>query len=143
MAPIWCRRYCQRVPQSEELSGSVTIKRTSRKCNNQKHFQEVSQSKVLPGSAAIMGTARQYHKKCIQGVLQFKELQGRFPNQKYCQGVSQFKYLRKCHNLKYYQGPPQSEVLPWTATIKIVRECCNKTYPGSATNRKTTREYDH
>ena len=37
-------------------------------------------------------------------------------NQNYCQGVSQFKYLRKCHHQKYYQGPPQSKVLSGTAT---------------------------
>ena len=41
---MWCRRYCQRVPQSEEMTGSDTIKRTPRKCNNQNYFQEVSQS---------------------------------------------------------------------------------------------------
>ena len=58
MAPIWCGRYCQRMSQSEELPESVTIKRTLRKCNNQKHFQDVSQSKVLPGNAVILGTAR-------------------------------------------------------------------------------------
>ena len=67
MAPIWRRRYCQSVPQSEELPGSVTIKRTSRKCNNQKNFQDESQSKVLPGSVAIMGTVRQYYKKIHPG----------------------------------------------------------------------------
>ena len=87
MAPSWCRRYCQRVPQSEELSGSVTIKRTSRKCNNQKHFQEVSHSK---GSAAIMVTERQLHKKCIQGGLQLKVLQG---------SVAIISTARECHNL--------------------------------------------
>ena len=87
MAPIWCRRYCQRVPQSEEFPGSDTIKRTSRKCNNQKHFQEVSHSK---GSTAIMVTDRQYHKKCIQGVLQLKVHQGR---------VTIKSTARECHNL--------------------------------------------
>ena len=56
--------------------------------------------------------------------------------------MSQFKYLRKCHHQKYYQGPPQSKVLSGTATIKTNdRECRNKTYPGSANNRNTTREY--
>ena len=73
MAPSWCRRYCQRVPQSEELSGSVTIKRNIKKCNNQKHFQEVSHSKR---STAIMVTERQYHKKCTPRVLQLKVHQG-------------------------------------------------------------------
>ena len=87
MAPIWCRRYCQRVPQSEELPGSVTIKRTSRKSNNQKHFQEVTHTK---GSATIMVTERQYHKKCIQGVLQLKVHQG---------SVTIKSTERKCHNL--------------------------------------------
>ena len=87
MAPSWCRRYYHRVPQSEELSGSVTIKRTSRKCNNQKHFQEVSHSK---GSAAIMVTERQYHKKCIQGVLQLKLHQW---------SVTIKSTARECHNL--------------------------------------------
>ena len=58
-----------------------------------------------------MGTAGQYYKKCIQGVLQFKSTSRECRNQKYCQGVSQFKYLRKCHNQKYYQGTPQSKVL--------------------------------
>ena len=87
MAPIWRRRYCQRVPQSEELPGIVTIKRTPRKCNNQKHFQEVSNSK---GSAAIMVTQRQYHKKCIHGVLQLKVYQG---------SVAIKSTARECHNL--------------------------------------------
>ena len=83
MAPIYCRRYCLRVPQSEELAGSVTIKRTSRKCNKKKHFQEVSHSKV---SAAIMVTERQYNKKCIQGVLELKlkYILREGHNQKYC-----------------------------------------------------------
>ena len=89
MAPIWRRRYCQSVPQSEELPGSVTIKRTSRKCNNQKNFQDESQSKVLPGSAAIMGTVRDYYKKSIQGVL----------------------------HLKYTKEVSQSKVLPGSVTI--------------------------
>ena len=87
MAPIWCRRYYQRVPQSEEVPGSVTIKGTSRKCNNQKHIQEVSHPK---GSAAVMVTERQYHKKCIQGVLQLKVHQG---------SVAIKSTARECHNL--------------------------------------------
>ena len=92
MSPIWCGRYCQRVPQSEEVPGSVTIKRTSRKCNNQKHFQEVSKSKVLPGSAAIMDISRQYHKKCIQGVLHLKVNQGSVAINTDARECSQFKY---------------------------------------------------
>ena len=87
MPPIWCRRYCQRVPQSEELPGSVPIKRTSRKCNNQKHIQEVSHSK---GSGAIMVTGRLYQKKYIQGVLQSKVHQG---------SVATESTARECHNL--------------------------------------------
>ena len=67
MAPIWRRRYCQSVSQSEELPGSVTIKRTSRKCNNQMDFQDESQSKVLPGSAAIMGTVKAVLQKVHPG----------------------------------------------------------------------------
>ena len=59
MASIWCKRYSQRVPQSEELPGSDTIKRRSKKYNNQKHFKEVSQLLILPRSAVIMGPARQ------------------------------------------------------------------------------------
>ena len=90
MAPIWRRRYCQSVPQSEELSGSVTIKRTSRKCNNQNNFQDESQSKVLPGSAAILGTVRQYYKKLFQGVLQLKVHKG---------SVAIKSSARECHNL--------------------------------------------
>ena len=74
--------------------------RTSRKCNNQKHFQEVSQSKVLPGSAVIMGISMQYHKKCIQGVLQLKVNQGSVAINSAARECSQFKYLRKCHNQK-------------------------------------------
>ena len=72
------------------LSESATIKRTSRKCNNQKHFQDVSQSNVLSGSVAIMGTARQYYKKCIQGVLQLKVHQG---------SVAIKGTARECHDL--------------------------------------------
>ena len=60
-----------------------------------------------------MGTARQYHKKCIQG----EYIKG-VSQSEYYQRVSSFKYLRKCHNQKYYQGPPQLKVLPWTTTIK-------------------------
>ena len=126
MASIWCGRYCQRVPQSEELPGSVTIKITSRKCNNQKHFQDVLQSKVLPGRVAIMGTARQYYKKSIQGVLQFKVHQG---------SVAIKSTVRECHNLstegsvtiknttrdrhnqKYCYGLQQSKIMPGSAAI--------------------------
>ena len=87
-----------------------------------------------------MGTARQYHKKCNQGVLQLKTHQGSVAIKGYYQGVSQLKYLRKCYNQNYYQGPPQSKVLPWTATVKNnARKCRNKTYPRSATYRSTTR----
>ena len=87
MAPIWCRRYCQRVPQSEELPEIVTIKRTSRKCNNQKHFQEVSHSK---GSAAIMVTQRQYHKKVHPGSATIKSISRECRNQ---------STARECNNL--------------------------------------------
>ena len=90
MTPIWRRRYCQSVPRSEEMPGSVTIKRTKRKCNYQKNFQDESQSKVLPGSAAIMGTVRQYYKKSIQGVLQLKVHKG---------SVAIKSSARECHNL--------------------------------------------
>ena len=69
MAQICCRRYCHKMPQSEELSGCVTVKRTTRKCNNQRHFLEVSKSKVLLGSVAIMCTA-------FKGVLQLKVHEG-------------------------------------------------------------------
>ena len=79
----------QSVPQSGELPGSVTIKRTSKKGNNQKNFQDESQSKVLPGSAAIMGTVRQYYKKSIQGVLQLKVHKG---------SVAIKSSARECHN---------------------------------------------
>ena len=115
LAPIWRRKYYQRVPQSEELPGSVTIKRISRKCNNQKYFQEVSHSKVLSGSAAIMGTARQYHIKCIRGVLQTKVRQG---------SVTIKSTARECH-----QGVSKSKVLPGTATIKCTaRDRQNQKY---------------
>ena len=91
-----------------------------------------------------MGTARQYHKKCNQGVLQLKTHQGSVAIKKYCQGVSQLKYLRKCYNQNYYQRPPQSKMLQWTATVKNnSRKCRNKTYPRSSTYRSTTRGYDH
>ena len=69
MTQICCRRYCDRMPQSEELSGCVTVKRTTRKFNNQRHFLEVSKSKVLSGSVAIMCTA-------FKGVLQLKVHEG-------------------------------------------------------------------
>ena len=135
MAPIWCRGYCQLVSQSKEYQENATIKSTSRKCykikcsnrecRNHRYFQAVPQ-KVHPRSATIKSTSRECR------------------NQKYCQGVSQFKYSRKCHNQMYYQGRPQSRALPGTATIKDnARECRNNTYPASATNRSTTREYDH
>ena len=83
-----------------------------------------------------MGTARQYHKKCIQGVLQTKVHQG---------SVTIKSTARECHqgvsNQKYCQGPQQSNVLPGTATIKsTARECLNEIHPGSATNRSKTKE---
>ena len=87
MAPSWCRRYCERVPQSEELPGSVTIKRTSRKCNNKNTSRKCHTHK---GSAAIMVTERQYHEKCIQGVLQIKVHRG---------SVAIKSTARECHNL--------------------------------------------
>ena len=125
---------------------------TVRECHNQKNCQEVQQSKAFPGCVTIIsstrecrnhglqGTARQYHKKCNQGVLQLKTHQGSVAIKKYCQEVSQLKYLRKCYNRNYYQGPPQSKVLPWTTTVKNnARKCRNKTYPRSATYRSITR----
>ena len=93
--------------------------------NNQNLFQEVSYSK---GNAAIMVTERQYHKKCILGVQQvLKEVS----SSKVLQGTASIKStVRDRHR--------------GTATIKTNdRECRNKIYPGSATNRSTTREYDH
>ena len=65
-----------------------------------------------------MDTARQYHKKCIQGVLQLKVHQGSVAIKSTARECHKFKYLRKCHNQKYCQGPPQSEALPWTAKTK-------------------------
>ena len=56
-----------------------------------------------------MGTAMQYHKKCIQGVLQSELHRG---------SVTINSTARECHNLKYYQGVSQSKVLPGTTTIK-------------------------
>ena len=87
MTPIWYRRYCQRVPQSEELSGSVTIKRTTRQCNIQRHIREVSKSKV-PQSCVLLS------RECYN-LKYMKE----YRNQKYCQGVSQFKYLELISSL--------------------------------------------
>ena len=89
------------------IKSTVIIKRVSRKCNNQKYFQEVSQSKVLPGSAEIMGTASQYHKNCIQGVLQ-----------KYTKRVAQTKVL-----------PGQSKEIPGSVTIRnTARDRHNQKY---------------
>ena len=89
------------------IKSTVTIKRVSRKCNNQKYFQEVSQSKVLPGSAKIKGTTRQYHKNCIQGVLQ-----------KYIKRVAQSKVL-----------PGQSKEIPGSVTIRnTARDRFNQKY---------------
>ena len=127
MAPIWCRRYCQRVPQPEELAGSVTIKRTSRKCNNQKHFQEVSHSKV---NSAIMVTEKQFHKKCIQGVLQLKVHQGSITiksTARECHNLSSSGSVaiksttRDRHNQKYCPGPPQSKLMTESAAIKYIQ----------------------
>ena len=119
---------------------------TVRECHNQKNCQEVQQSKAFPGCVTIRECRNhgQYHKKCNQGVLQLKTHQGSVAIKKYCQGMSQLKYLRKCYNQNDNQGPPQLKVLPWTATIKNkARKCRNKTYPRSATYRSTTRGYDH
>ena len=84
------------------LSESATIRRTAKKCHNQKNIKkvqqseafprllDVSQSKVLPGSSVIMGSVRQYYKKCIQGVLQLKVHQG---------SVAIKSTAMECHNL--------------------------------------------
>ena len=74
------QKNCQEVSQSKEHQESATIKA----------FPNVSQSNVLPGSAAIIGTARQYYKKCIQGVLQLKVRQG---------SVAIKSTARECQNL--------------------------------------------
>ena len=105
MAPIWCGRYCQRVPQSEEVPGSVTIKITSRKCNNQNHFKDVSQSKVLPGSAVIMGTARQFYKKVHPGSATIKSTSNESTYR--CTASAS-----TCHDQKHFKEVSQSKELP-------------------------------
>ena len=136
------------------LSESATIRRTVRKCHNQKNFKKVPQSKTLPRSITLKreccnhGYWEAVPLKVHPESATIKSTRRECRNQKYCQGVSQLKYLRKCHHQKYYQGPPQSKVLSGTsrgtATIKTNdRECRNKIYPGSAANRSTTRKYDH
>ena len=95
--------------QSKVLPRSITIKSSARECRNHG------------------GTARQYHKNCIQGVLQ-----------KYIKRVSQSsvlpgqskeipesvtikKTVRDRHYQKYCLGPPQSKVLPGSAVIKYIQ----------------------
>ena len=43
------------------LSESATIRRTTRKCHNQKNIKKVQQSKVLPGSVTIKSSVRECH----------------------------------------------------------------------------------
>ena len=77
-----------------------------------------------------MGPARQYYKKCIQGVLQLKVQQG---------GVTIKSTARECHNFstegnvtikstttdrhnqKYCHGPQQSKIMPGSAAIKHIQ----------------------
>ena len=106
------------------LSESATIRRTARKCHNQKNTKKVQQSKALLGSVTPKRECRNHGyleavpRKVHPGSATIKSTSRECRNQKYCQEVSQFKYLRKCHHQKYYQGPPQSKVLSGTATIK-------------------------
>ena len=94
-----------------------------------------------------MGTARQYHKNCIQGVLQ-----------KYIKRVAQSKVLpgqskeipesvtirntaSGRHNPKYCLGPPQSKVLPRSAVIKYIQGVQQtEVEQGSAIIKMITRE---
>ena len=95
------------------------------------------------------GTARQYHKNCIQGVLQkytkrvsqsrvqpaqSKEIPGsvtikntvRDRNyQKYCFGPPQSKLLPGSAVIKYIQGVQQTEVKQGSAIIKMITGECN------------------
>ena len=107
-------------------SESATTRRTARKCHNQKNIMKVQQSKAFPGCVTMKRSTREcrnygYCQAVLQkvhpGSATIKSTPRECRNQKYCQEVSQFKYLRKCHNQKYYQGPPQSKVRSWTATI--------------------------
>ena len=83
-----------------------------------------------------MGTVRQYHKICIQRVLQ-----------KNIKRVSQSKVLPeqsteipRSVTIKRTARDRQIKSTARGATIKITaRECHNKVHPGSATNRSTTR----
>ena len=124
----------------------------------------VTKSKVLTGSVTIIGTSRQNHKKCIQGVLQFKVHQG---------SVAIKSTARECHNLstprsrhyqEFCQGTPQSKILSGSAEILHIQRVqqtevqqrnmttrkCNmqmyyqcmpqsKTFQGSITIESTTR----
>ena len=64
-----------------------------------------------------MGTVRQYYKKSIQGVLQLKVHKGSVAIKSSARKCHNLSTKGKCHNQKYYQGPPQSKILPWTAAI--------------------------
>ena len=79
-----------------------------------------------------MGTDKQYHKKCIQGVLQSTIHQG---------SVTIKRTATDRHNQKYCQGPPQSKVLPGSAAIKYPKGVQQtEVQQGSATIKMTTRD---
>ena len=108
------------------LPECATIRRTARKCHNQKNIKKVQQSNEFPGRVTIKSSTREcrnygYCQAVLQkvhpGSATIKSTQRKCRNQTFCQGVSQFRYLRKCHNQNYYQGPPQSKILPWTAAV--------------------------
>ena len=98
-------------------SESATIRRTARKCHNQKNIKKMQQSKALPGSVTLKRECRDHGyweavpQKVHLGSARIKSTSRECRNQKYCQGVSQFKYLRKCHHQKYCLGPSQSKVV--------------------------------
>ena len=113
MAQIWCKKYCQRVSQSEncqevsqskERQGSATIKSISKKCHNQKFCQGVPQSWVQPKVHSGSDTIKSASRDCR--------------NQKDCHRVSKSKALpgsvttkstaRDHHSRKNCQDSPPS-----------------------------------
>ena len=83
------------------LSESATIRRAVRKCHNQKNNKTVQHSKGIYGKCLNQKFYQGVHHSCV---LLFRDCYNlkymkEYRNQKYCQGVSQFKYLELISSL--------------------------------------------
>ena len=128
------------------LSESDTIRRTARKCHNQKNIKKKQQSKACPGCVTIKRSSSEcrnywYCQAVLQkvhpGMLQLKVRQGSvaiISTARECHNLSTLGNVtiksttRDRHNQKYCHGLQQSKIMPGSAAINISRECNKQKY---------------